>query len=598
MQLPFASLLTQRVYLRAVSHDQNESPERFSTFEHVKGSDWLPVDTMTDQLLSECPTFDIHERGECRLLGDASPLHFFFQFFPRHLFVQRLEAWKHYASSKNMTGLTLLDESLVLVWIAISLFMGIFNLRRRSRYFEDGIQFINSHQISRYMSQTTWESLLACFRDSGFEPYAEGDQLPDGRPAKHCDKDPYSFFRRFGDKMQSHWRQAFVPGRALCVDETMIGWGGTSNMHMTYLPRKPIPRGLMLRTVVDAVSKVMLGYEICECKEEQSLKSYVTEYGKAPATTVRLVQHWAGAGRRVVIADAYFGSLRTAYALKRIGFDCICNVKGSTAGFCKKELFDAAKPAGQKELERNDKAFFKLPMTIESKDVDIYAALHTDKQPMALIATTGSSADAPVTNRRRTYMDVDGNNRTWFGSLEQPVVHSIYRKYFNGVDVHNKLTVGPGSMVKHIQVKDFRARIIMALIAMCCTNAFLCYSWHHKKETVQYSQTDFKLDLIEELLHEANKLRGSSPDMGDEGHMDLPPCFRGHGWAPVGGDNGNGRVCCVCGKKARSMCICGEGICGSKTGRQCIFHHMAKVIQEDRATVSAKSTKKRRYTTH
>ena len=90
-------------------------------------------------------------------------------------------------------------------------------------------------------------------------------------------------------------------------------------------------------------------------------------------------------------------------------------MKGCTTGFCKKEIFAAAKPAGQKELARNDKAFFKLPISIDGRDVDSYAALHTDKQPMCLIATTGSSAEAPTTERRRTYRSVSNGPFKIFG---------------------------------------------------------------------------------------------------------------------------------------------------------------------------------------
>ena len=99
----------------------------------------------------------------------------------------------------------------------------------------------------------------------------------------------------------------------------------------------------------------MLACEFCDKADEQAKKSHVTEYGKAATTTLRLVAPWVGAGRRIIIADAWFDSLRTGVALKRHGF--ICNVKGSTTGSCKKELFAAAKSAGNRELQRNDKAF-------------------------------------------------------------------------------------------------------------------------------------------------------------------------------------------------------------------------------------------------
>ena len=63
----------------------------------------------------------------------------------------------------------------------------------------------------------------------------------------------------------------------------------------------------MFRTTFDAVTKVMLAYELCEKTAEQEKKECVGEYGKPAAATVRLNQWWSGAGRRLIIADAWFG---------------------------------------------------------------------------------------------------------------------------------------------------------------------------------------------------------------------------------------------------------------------------------------------------
>ena len=92
------------------------------------------------------------------------------------------------------------------------------------------------------------------------------------------------------------------------------------------------------------------------------------------------------------------------------------------------EPFAAAKEPGQRELQRNATAFKTLPR-IGGQRVDIHAALHMDKAPIALIATAGSSKTAPTTKRRRVCMEADGQNRTWYGDLDQPIVHSIHRKY-------------------------------------------------------------------------------------------------------------------------------------------------------------------------
>jgi hypothetical protein len=192
-------------------------------------------------------------------------------------------------------------------------------------------------------------------------------------------------------------------------------------MHLTYLPRNPIPRGLMLRTTVDAVTNVMLCFELSEAAAEQGLNEPVGQYGMAASTTLRLVQSWAGAGRKIVIDDAWFGSLCTVFALRKHGFDSIFNVKGCTAGFCKNELFQSAKPEGQRQLECSDKSFMKLPMHIAGRDDDIYAALHMDKQLMALITTYTSKYTATTpfqTKRSRAVLQKQGK-RVLRNSLQE-----------------------------------------------------------------------------------------------------------------------------------------------------------------------------------
>ena len=117
-----------------------------------------------------------------------------------------------------------LDEAMLLDWVAISWFMGVINLRRRSSYWSKGTRLMNSAAMTSRMSQTAWEYILSCFRDCGFEPYSEGDLLPDGRRALSPGDEPYSFFRKFGDLKQSFWRRNFEPGLVLTSDETVVGY--------------------------------------------------------------------------------------------------------------------------------------------------------------------------------------------------------------------------------------------------------------------------------------------------------------------------------------------------------------------------------------
>jgi hypothetical protein len=71
-------------------------------------------------------------------------------------------------------------------------------------------------------------------------------------------------------------------------------------------------------------------------------------------------------------------------------------------------------------------------------------------------------------------MNEFGDMVRWEGEVRQPMIHAEYRTYFNAVDVHNKLALGPHSVctigANHLQLKIF-----LALLAMAETNAYLTY---------------------------------------------------------------------------------------------------------------------------
>ena len=48
----------------------------------------------------------------------------------------------------------------------------------------------------------------------------------------------------------------------------MIMWVGGGEVHLKYIPRKPTPLGIMLKTLVDGSTGILLACEIVEAKED------------------------------------------------------------------------------------------------------------------------------------------------------------------------------------------------------------------------------------------------------------------------------------------------------------------------------------------
>lgn len=79
----------------------------------------------------------------------------------------------------------------------------------------------------------------------------------------------------------------------------------------------------------------MVNAELCEGALIEKGKKYVDEYNATTACTLRVTEPYHNEGR-VIIGDAWFGSLRTVAALKERNTYAIMNLKLQGARFPKK----------------------------------------------------------------------------------------------------------------------------------------------------------------------------------------------------------------------------------------------------------------------
>ena len=131
------------------------------------------------------------------------------------------------------------------------------------------------------------------------------------------------------------WLSAWSAGNIITVDESMIFWTGTGEIHVTYLPRKPTPYGIEIKGAACADGRILLFIEVVEGKEIDARKKFRDEVGSTTACTLMLTEPWKGTGR-IVVGDSWFGSCNTAEWLMDVnGLYCILAVKTGHKGYPK-----------------------------------------------------------------------------------------------------------------------------------------------------------------------------------------------------------------------------------------------------------------------
>jgi len=59
--------------------------------------------------------------------------------------------------------------------------------------------------------------------------------------------DKFQWFRKWLHACSAQFKRAWEPGVVLVPDETMVFWTGLGPVHLTYIPRKPSPLGVMFK---------------------------------------------------------------------------------------------------------------------------------------------------------------------------------------------------------------------------------------------------------------------------------------------------------------------------------------------------------------
>lgn len=138
--------------------------------------------------------------------------------------------------------------------------------------------------------------------------------------------DPWRFIKPFINGFNAHWNEVYIASWLLSPDELMSMWtadegdGPHDIPFLSYVPRKPKPKGCEMKTVCDGESGCLLRVELAlEYKRKRGdvvvVPPYSDEFSLTAAQCLRLSEPWHKTGR-VFGADAHFSSVESMEALR------------------------------------------------------------------------------------------------------------------------------------------------------------------------------------------------------------------------------------------------------------------------------------------
>ena len=190
--------------------------------------------------------------------------------------------------------------------------------------------------------------------------------------------DPDQQITEFLHAVNTRFRNAIHPGSYLTLNESVIKLYHRNLKEKIKIIWKPRLIGNEIKNMSDAMSQIVINLELYEGKDIMSGKDHVQEYGVTTATTLHLTQSYHGSGR-CIIADSWFGSVKSASELMRQGLYSIMLVKTTHKDF-------PHQPLGEEPLQHGEwKAY-----TTNKDGVKLQACRFHDPKVKDFISTCSS----------------------------------------------------------------------------------------------------------------------------------------------------------------------------------------------------------------
>ena len=463
------------------------------------------------------------------------------------------------------------------------------------------------------------------------------------------DSDPWFMVLDLINGFNQNRRMKFAGSATKTDDETMSALvprttptGGLPTI--SFIKRKPEPLGTEFKTVCCASTGVMLYVELQRGKAVMPKEKFAEEFGCTAACTLRLVEGTQYCGRNVserkdaveafkrelVLADAWFGSVKAAERIKMLhvdedgnpaGHEIIAAVKSNHSNYPKKEIEDL-----MDDFPSGSHLVFECKSPTTGVCLVAIGYKYNARKVLCFVATKNAGSTQPGTPYIARFPDEYGNvsNR----AVPRPKIVSKYFANSDKVDAHNHarqyqlalekrwvthcgwfridttfigITVtdawkcvkfqSNNSALKKMTIKQFADRVAWdcANNPHSCSkdsssgNSFIRVNSSAEDDTVHHSQTNEPLSLLSQLLEQSHTGCILIPELASLAQSSISPLSSSEG----GGSFGTGshdpilndkktsdgrtarRRCKICHKQTPWMCshpVCRAQVDGNLCG--------------------------------
>ena len=318
---------------------------------------------------------------------------------------------------------------------------------------------------------------------------------------------------------------------------------------------------------------------------------------------------------KVLIADSWFGSVACALALFKFGLYCVMNVKTAHKNYPKDAMLEivgeikgnTAEAKAARKVRRGKQVAFTRDFMVGSRSVTLTAGGHNKKVPLLLISTYSSMLPGEAHTKTWTSHTADGGTQYNTINCDQTLVHAVYRKWMNIVDLHNKLRQGVVSMADVWMTISWHERHFAEGIGLWEVNVFKALLYFLPRDWGGLPHSEFRQRLAWAFMT-LGKVPYPKPSASKPRPADAAPTASKHAsgtptpssssasppnaktGAPEGANHfyvkyskaGQGRTCGHCGNLAFQNCMLCEQrgfghfpVCGLKSKRkgECMATH-------------------------